>query len=201
MKHMRGLQVADFVAANLRSSKTCALQGGAKQLLGLGERDRPFRRPFAAPCLERKRKLVMSIQAILDRKGAEVITILASATVRSAAARMRERSIAALVMKSGDAIAGLMSERDIVHAVSRHGERALSMAVLEVVAHDTITVAPDDTLKRAMILMTHHRVRHLPVIANGKLVGIVSIGDVVKHRLEDLETESNVLRDAYIAAH
>ena len=110
-------------------------------------------------------------------------------------------SIAALVVKSGDAIAGLISERDIVHAVSRHGERALSMAVLEVVAHDTITVAPDDTLKRAMSLMTHHRVRHLPVIANGKLVGIVSIGDVVKHRLEDLETESNVLRDAYIAAH
>jgi CBS domain-containing protein len=135
----------------------------------------------------------MSIQAILDRKSAEVITILASATVRSAAARMRERSIAALVVKSGDAIAGLISERDIVHAVSRHGERALSMAVLEVVAHATITVA--------MSLMTHHRVRHLPVIANGKLVGIVSIGDVVKHRLEDLETESNVLRDAYMAAH
>jgi CBS domain-containing protein len=64
-----------------------------------------------------------------------------------------------------------------------------------------ITVAPDDTLKRAMSLMTNHRLRHLLVIANGKLVGIVSIGDVVKYRLEDLETESNVLRDAYIAAH
>jgi CBS domain-containing protein len=143
----------------------------------------------------------MTIQNILDRKGAEVVTIGASGTVRSAAARMRENNIAALVVKSGDAIAGLISERDIVHAVSRHGERALSMAVLEVVTHATITVAPDDTVKRAMSLMTHHRVRHLPVIANGKLVGIVSIGDVVKHRLEDLETESNVLRDAYIAAH
>jgi CBS domain-containing protein len=75
------------------------------------------------------------------------------------------------------------------------------MPVLDVMTHTTITVAPDDTLKRAMSLMTHHRVRHLPVIANDKLVGIVSIGDVVKHRLEDLETESNVLRDAYIAAH
>jgi CBS domain-containing protein len=136
----------------------------------------------------------MSIQAILDRKGPEVITIHATATLRSAADRMRERSIAALVVKSGDAIAGLILERDIVHAVSRHGERALSMAVLDVMTHTTITVAPDDTLKRAMSLMTHHRVRHLPVIANDKLVGIVSIGDVVKHRLEDLETESNVLR-------
>ena len=142
----------------------------------------------------------MSIQAILDRKGPAVITIHATATLRSAADRMRERSIAALVVKSGDAITGLISESGIVHAVSRHGERALSMAVLEVMTHATITVAPDDTLKRAMSLMTHYRVRHLPVIANGKLVGIVSIGDVVKHRLEDLETESNVLRDAYIAA-
>ena len=143
----------------------------------------------------------MSIQAILDRKGPEVITIHATATLRSAADRMRERSIAALVVKSGDAIAGLILERDIVHAVSRHGEQALSMPVLDVMTHTTITVAPDDTLKRAMSLMTHHRVRHLPVIANGKLLGIVSIGDVVKHRLEDLETESNVLRDAYMAAH
>ena len=142
----------------------------------------------------------MSIQAILDRKGTEVITIRATATVRSAADRMRERSIAALVVKNGDAITGLISERDIVHAVSRHGERALSMAILDVVTHATITVAPDDTLKHTMSLMTHHRVRHLPVIANGNLVGIVRIGDVVKLRLEDLETESNVLRDAYIAA-
>jgi CBS domain-containing protein len=75
------------------------------------------------------------------------------------------------------------------------------MQVLDIVSHATITVSPDDTLKRAMSLMTHHRVRHLPVIANGRLVGIVSIGDVVKHRLEDLELESNVLRDAYIATH
>jgi CBS domain-containing protein len=143
----------------------------------------------------------MNIQAILDRKGAEVITILATGTVRNAADRMRERSVAALVVKSGEAIAGLISETGIVHAVSRHGERALSMAVPEVMTHATITVAPENSLKRAMSLMTHYRVRHLPVIANGKIVGIVSIGDVVKYRLEDLETESNVLRDAYIAAH
>jgi predicted transcriptional regulator len=75
------------------------------------------------------------------------------------------------------------------------------MAVTEIVTHPTITIAPDDTLKRAMSLMMHHHVRHLPVIANGKLVGIVSIGDVVKHRLEDLETETNALRHVYMAAH
>ena len=142
----------------------------------------------------------MSIQNILDRKGAEVITIRGIETIKSAADRMRARSVAALIVISGDTIAGLISERDIVHAISLHGERALSMAVQDVASHTIITVAPSDTLKRAMSLMTNHRVRHLPVIANGNLVGIVSIGDVVKLRLEDLETESNVLRDAYIAA-
>jgi CBS domain-containing protein len=140
------------------------------------------------------------IQNILDRKGTEVVTIRATETVQSAADRMRERGIAALVVKSGDAIKGLVSERDIVHAVSPHGEGALSLAVSHVVAHAMVKVAPSDSLKRAMSLMTNHRVRHLPVIDDGKLVGIVSIGDVVKHRLEDLETETNVLRDAYIAA-
>jgi CBS domain-containing protein len=142
----------------------------------------------------------MSIQNILDRNRAEVITIRPTDTVKNAADRMRAHNIAALVVKSGAAITGLISDREIVHAVSRHGDRALYMAVLEIVTHPTITAAPDDTLKRAMSLMTHHRVRHLPVIANEKLVGIVSIGDVVKHRLEDLETESNILRDAYMAA-
>ncbi len=143
----------------------------------------------------------MTIQSILYRNGAKVVTIRAKETVRSAADKMRERSIAALVVKSGDTVAGLISERDIVHAVSQHGERALAMAVLDVITHAIITVAPDDTLKRAMRLMTQHRVRHLLVIETGKVVGVVSIGDVVKHRLEDLETGSNVRRDAYIAAH
>lgn len=142
----------------------------------------------------------MSIQSILGRKGAEVVTIHATDTVRSAADRIRERGIAALVVKTGDAIAGLISEREIVHAVSRHGEGALSMPVRDVASIAAITVAPGDSVKRAMVLMRHHRVRHLPVIANGKLVGIVSMGDVAKHRLDDLETESNVLRDAYLAA-
>lgn len=143
----------------------------------------------------------MSIQNILDRKGTEVITIRANETIKSAVDRMRARGIAALVVISGDAIAGLISERDIVHALSLHGERALSMAVRDIAPQTVITIAPADTLKRAMSLMTNHRMRHLLVFADGKPVGIVSIGDVVKHRLEDLETESNVLRDAYIAAH
>jgi len=143
----------------------------------------------------------MSIQNILDRKGGEIFTIAPTATVTTAAHFMRARGVAALVVKSADIMSGLISERDIVHAISQHGERALSMSVSDVMTRNAVTVAPGDSLKRAMTLMTNHRLRHLTVIADGKLVGIVSIGDVVKYRLEDLEAESSVLRDAYIAAH
>jgi CBS domain-containing protein len=151
--------------------------------------------------LAEKQEVPMSIQNILDRKGADVFTIEPSATVKTAAYLMRARGIAALVVKSDDVISGLISEREVVHSIAQHGDRALSMTVLDVMARSVITVAPGDTLRRAMTLMTNHRVRHLIVIADGHLVGIVSIGDVVKNRLEDLEAESNVLRDAYIAAH
>ena len=143
----------------------------------------------------------MSIQNILDRKGTDVFTIEPTATVKTAAYLMRARGIAALVVKSGDVISGLISEREVVHAIAQYGDRALSMAVVDGMTRSVITVAPGDTLRRAMTLMINHRVRHLIVIADGHLAGIVSIGDVVKNRLEDLEAESNVLRDAYIAAH
>jgi CBS domain-containing protein len=144
--------------------------------------------------------MFMSVQNILDRKGAEVFTVDPTETVRTAAQLMRARGIAALVVKTADVIKGLISERDIVHAISQHGERALAMAVSEVMTRNAVAVTPDDSLKRAMNLMTNY-LRHLTVINEGKLVGVISIGDVVKYRLEDLETESNILRDAYIAAH
>jgi CBS domain-containing protein len=143
----------------------------------------------------------MSVQNILDRKGAEVFTVDSTATVRTAAQLMRVRGIAALVVRGARGINGLISERDIVYAISQHGEWALAMAVSEVMTLNAVTVTPNDSLKRAMTLMTNHRLRHLTVIDKGKLIGIVSIGDVVKYRLEKLETESNILRDAYIAAH
>jgi len=143
----------------------------------------------------------MTIQSILDRKGSAVFTTLPTATVKDASDQMRKHCVAALVIQSGNAIMGIASEHDIVSAISRFGSLALSMSVMDVLTRTLITVAPDDSIKRTMSLMTRHRVRQLPVIVSGNLVGIVSIGDVVKHRLEDLELESNVLRDAYIAAH
>jgi CBS domain-containing protein len=75
------------------------------------------------------------------------------------------------------------------------------MTVKDIMRHGLVTVAPDDDLSRVMKLMTRHRVRHMPVLRDGKLCGIISIGDVVKHRLDDLELEANILRDAYIAHH
>jgi CBS domain-containing protein len=141
----------------------------------------------------------MTIQSVLGSKSPEVSTIRATATVKSAAEQMRQQGISALVVKDDDAIKGIISDRDIVYAVSRRGEAAISLAVSDVMSHSVVTVAPGDTLKRAMGLMVRHRVRDLTVMSDGELVGVVAIGDVAKYRLEDLETESNVLRDAYIA--
>jgi CBS domain-containing protein len=140
----------------------------------------------------------MGVQNILRP---DVITIRADESLQGAANRMHHHRIAALVVKTDDAVTGLISERDIIHAISRHGPKALTMTVQDIASRSIIMIAPADTVKRAMSLMTHHRLRHLLVVDEGKLVGIVSIGDVVKHRLEDLEIESNVLRDAYISAH
>jgi CBS domain-containing protein len=142
----------------------------------------------------------MSVQNILDRKGAEVISISPEASVKSATDLMRHARIAALVVRSGDSVAGLFTERELVAAVSEFGQAALSTAVGALANRSVITVAPSDSVKRAMGLMTRYRVRHLPVVADGQLKGLVSIGDLVKSRLEDLETESNVLRDVYLAA-
>ena len=110
----------------------------------------------------------MTIQSILRKKGRAVEMISPHATAKDAIEVMREKNISALVVADGEAIRGLVSERD--------------------------------TLRHAMNLMTGHRIRHLPVISDGVMVGIVSTGDLIKDRLEDLEIETNVLRDVYIAA-
>jgi CBS domain-containing protein len=143
----------------------------------------------------------MSIQAILYNKGGKVVTISPKASVKAAADKLNEKKIAALVVTEGDSILGIVSEREIVRAYSRHGAAIDGMSVRDIADTNAITVSPDDSLKRAMALMTSERKRHLPVTREGKLAGIVSLGDVVKHRLEDLELETNVLRDAYIAVH
>ena len=142
----------------------------------------------------------MSIQSILDHKGDAVVSIHPAASVKQAVDQMRRLGVAALVVKSSEAEPGIITERDIVVALSQVGPYALDLPIASI-AGRPVTVSPRDSVKRAMTLMTQHRVRHLLVIEGGRDAGIVSIGDVIKHRLEDLELEANVLRDNFLAAH
>jgi len=141
----------------------------------------------------------MSVESILRKKGTGVATITPDISVKRAADLLRAKNIGALVVTRENAILGLVSEREIVDAISRHSETATSMPVSEIMRHGVITVSPAETVSHAMNLMTRHRVRHMPVVHDGKLAGIISIGDVVHHRLDDLELETHVLRDARIA--
>jgi CBS domain-containing protein len=143
----------------------------------------------------------MKISAILDHKRPEVVTIDIFSTLKAAAELMSKRHIAALVVTENDVPVALLSERHIVEVFAYQGKFAEEMRVRQVIDRQLITVSPEDTVKRAMSLMTHSRARHLPVIEENELVGVVSLGDVVKHRLEELELEASVLRDICIAAH
>ena len=143
----------------------------------------------------------MSVESILRKKGTDVATISPDVSVKRAADWLHAKNIGSLVVTSDNEVVGLISEREIVHAISRYGVTATSMPVSEIMRRGVITVSPAETVSHVMNLMTRHRVRHMPVVAGGKLAGIISIGDVVKHRLDDLELENNVLRDAWMAAH
>jgi CBS domain-containing protein len=142
----------------------------------------------------------MSVQHILDRKGSGIVSIRPDATIKEAADHMRRLGVAALVVTAGGHQADIVSERDIVLAISRQGDAALAERIITI-ANRPVSVAPTDSLSHAMNLMTQHRARHLLVVDQGRPAGILSIGDVVKHRLEDLELETNVLRDSFIASH
>jgi predicted transcriptional regulator len=141
----------------------------------------------------------MIIKSILKNKGDAVITLGVFESVRDAMQLMTERNIAALVLTNGDDVVGVVSEHDVLQAISKDGATILNASVGHILAGSLVTVSPEESIKRVMHLMTHSRVRHLPVMENGKLVGIVSVGDIVKYRLEELEMESNVLRDLAVA--
>ena len=143
----------------------------------------------------------MNVEGILERKGTEVATIAPEASIKRAADWLRAKNVGALVVTSNDAVVGIISERDIVRAFSQYGESVASMQVKDIMTHGLITASVGDDLTHLMRLMTRQRVRHMPVLRNGKLAGIISIGDVVKHRLDDLELEASVLRDVCIASH
>lgn len=139
----------------------------------------------------------MNVQSIIGGKGSEVATIPQTATLRDAVRALGERRIGALVVSGdGRAIEGIISERDIVRAAAALGESSLDRSVGSVMSTDVITCAAGDGVDRLMSLMTERRIRHLPVVdERGHLTGIVSIGDVVKARLSELEHENHALAE------
>ena len=143
----------------------------------------------------------MKVETVLAKKGHEVATVNPSATLATVAQRLRLQGIGALVVVEGERMVGLVSERDIVRAFAEHRGEAAEIKVEEVMTRDVITCRQDDSLTRILGLMPRHRMRHLPVLEGGRLAGLISIGDAVKHRLDELELEASVLRDAYIVSH
>lgn len=142
----------------------------------------------------------MHVQAILGNKGSQVVSIRPQATIMDACRLLAEHRIGAvLVMDDDGGLAGIFSERDSVRALAKHGGSALDLPLGEVMTRDVLTCKPEDSIDDLMSVMTARRVRHLPVVEDGKLVGIVSIGDVVKHRLDQAALEVDSLREYVLA--
>jgi CBS domain-containing protein len=141
----------------------------------------------------------MNVDGILRAKGASVVTIRPDATVGDLVQGFREERIGAMVVsEDGRTVLGIISERDVVRGLAERGPRILEAPVAELMTRDVVSCTPRETVKQVMAEMTRRRIRHLPVVADGVLCGIISIGDVVKNRLEEMETETNVLREVYI---
>ena len=144
----------------------------------------------------------MTVKDILHGKGRKVVAIPPHTTVMVAIKRMKLENIAAIMVStdSGKTVEGLMSERDIVRALIDHKGDVLDLPVSELMSRAVVTCAPEDSVASVMRTMTKRRFRHVPVVENGTVVGVISIGDVVKDRIDTMEMETSVLRD-YIVAH
>jgi CBS domain-containing protein len=141
----------------------------------------------------------MLVETILATKGSEVTTAGASEVVSQAATRMEGNGIGALVIvDQGGKPIGILSERDIARGVSRYGTRLPDTPIASLMTRDLVTCEPEDSAADIMAVMTDRRIRHVPVLRDGALAGIISIGDVVKVRLGEIEREASDLR-AYIS--
>lgn len=142
----------------------------------------------------------MHVQAILGNKGADVVSMRPNATILDACRLLTERRIGAvLVLDEGGRVVGVFSERDVVRRIAEQGARALDLPLAEVMTRNVLTCKPEDSVDDVMAVMTARRVRHLPVLDDGKLIGLVSIGDVVKHRLDEAALEVDSLREYVLA--
>jgi CBS domain-containing protein len=142
----------------------------------------------------------MHVNQILNEKGRAVATVQVQVSLLEVARILAEKRIGAVVVLRPDqSIAGIVSERDLVRVLGKHGPAAMSLPLTEVMTHDVVTCREQETIDELMALMTSRRIRHLPVVEADRLVGIISIGDVVKHRVAEVELEAMAMRD-YIAA-
>jgi len=143
----------------------------------------------------------MLISQVLRRKGDDVATIAPTAAVSDVIAALAKHGVGALVVSvDGDTIDGIISERDVVRSLASNGAGALGSSVADLMTTDVVTCGLDATTEELMAEMTQRRFRHMPVVSDGTLAGIVSIGDVVDARLRELETERQQLTD-YISGH
>jgi CBS domain-containing protein len=142
------------------------------------------------------REAAMNVKAILAVKGGDITCIEPTADLATATKLLSAHRIGAVVIRgAGGRLAGILSERDIVRALSEHGADALALPVGQVMTRDVATCGEDDSVASIMERMTAGKFRHMPVIAKGHLVGLISIGDVVKQRVEEIESESEAMRD------
>lgn len=140
----------------------------------------------------------MTVRRIINEKGANVITVAPDSLLSGVAEILAQKRIGAVVVVENGAICGIASERDIVRAVAKEGGEGLNKSVRAWMSAKVTVCALDDTINDVMQMMTAGRFRHVPVVEDSKLVGIISIGDVVKRRIEDVEREAEQIRE-YIA--
>ena len=141
----------------------------------------------------------MLVSQILKTKGDLVFTASPAETVGAVCALLHSRKVGAMVVMEGDNVAGIVSERDLVRALAEEGAGALAKPITACMTRDVIFAEPSESVNSLLERMTDRRIRHLPVVAGGRLVGIVSIGDLVKWKISEVEAEADGLK-AYIAA-
>ena len=138
----------------------------------------------------------MNVKSILAAKGGDIISIEPTADLAAAVKLLSAHRIGAVIIRgAGGRIAGILSERDIVRALAEHGPNALTLPVGQVMTRNVATCCEDDTVASIMERMTEGKFRHMPVVERDNLVGLISIGDVVKQRVEEIERESEAMRD------
>jgi CBS domain-containing protein len=140
------------------------------------------------------------VRDVVHAKGERVLMVTPDTRVVRVAQRMREEQVGAFVVSSdGHRLDGLITERDIVFGIARRGEAVLALPAASLMSRAVHTCRADDTVRSVMTTMTDAKVRHLPVVEHGQVRGIISIGDVIKSYVDEIDLEANVMRDAYLA--